>query len=75
MITTTPRIFRDLSEQYEIPGCVLYCPRAEIPGMSERVIPRMTVEAFLDWGLTQDRRYELVDGIPWRWPGPGNATT
>lgn len=32
--------------------------------MSERVIPRMTVEAFLDWGLTQDRRYELVDGVP-----------
>ncbi len=32
--------------------------------MSERAIPRMTVEAFLDWGLTQDRRYELVDGVP-----------
>jgi Uma2 family endonuclease len=32
--------------------------------MSERVITRMPAEEFLDWGLSQDQRYELVDGVP-----------
>ncbi len=26
--------------------------------------PEMTVEEFLEWNLSQDERYELVDGIP-----------
>ena len=32
--------------------------------MSEQVVMRMPVEAFLEWGLHQDQRYELVDGVP-----------
>jgi len=32
--------------------------------MSEHAIRLMTPEEFLQWGLSQDRRYELVDGVP-----------
>ncbi len=32
--------------------------------MSERAVTRMSAEEFLDWGLRQDQRHELVDGVP-----------
>jgi Uma2 family endonuclease len=32
--------------------------------MSERAVARMSVEEFLEWGLHQEQRYELVDGVP-----------
>jgi Uma2 family endonuclease len=32
--------------------------------MSERAVTRMSAEAFLEWGLHQELRYELVDGVP-----------
>jgi Uma2 family endonuclease len=32
--------------------------------VGEPEIKRMTVEAFLDWQLRQDKLYELVDGVP-----------
>ena len=32
--------------------------------MSEPALTRMSVDAFLGWGLYQERRYELVDGAP-----------
>jgi len=32
--------------------------------MSERAATRMSIEEFLDWGLYQELRYELVDGVP-----------
>ncbi len=32
--------------------------------MSEHAIRRMTADEFLDWGLSQPLRYELVDGVP-----------
>jgi Uma2 family endonuclease len=32
--------------------------------MSERAVIPMSVEEFLEWGLRQDQRYELVDGVP-----------
>jgi Uma2 family endonuclease len=32
--------------------------------MSERAVTRMSVEEFLEWGLHQELRYELVDGVP-----------
>jgi Uma2 family endonuclease len=32
--------------------------------MSERAVTRMSAEEFLDWGLHQELRYELVDGVP-----------
>ena len=32
--------------------------------MSERAMTRMSVEEFLEWGLHQDRRHELIDGVP-----------
>lgn len=32
--------------------------------MSERAVPRMSAEEFLEWGLHQELRYELVDGVP-----------
>lgn len=32
--------------------------------MSEHAIRRMTADEFLDWGLSQPMRYELVDGVP-----------
>jgi Uma2 family endonuclease len=32
--------------------------------MSERAVTRMSTEEFLEWGLHQELRYELVDGVP-----------
>jgi Uma2 family endonuclease len=32
--------------------------------MSERAVTRMSADEFLEWGLHQDERYELVDGVP-----------
>ena len=32
--------------------------------MAERLQKRMTVEEFFEWQLSQDRNYELVDGVP-----------
>lgn len=32
--------------------------------MSEHAIQRMTATEFLEWGLYQELRYELVDGVP-----------
>ena len=32
--------------------------------MSERSVTRMSAEEFLEWGLHQELRYELVDGVP-----------
>jgi Uma2 family endonuclease len=32
--------------------------------MSERAVVPMSAETFLEWGQHQDRRYELVDGVP-----------
>jgi Uma2 family endonuclease len=32
--------------------------------MSQRVATRMSAEEFLEWGLHQELRYELVDGVP-----------
>ena len=32
--------------------------------MSERAAIRMSAEAFLEWGLHQELRHELVDGVP-----------
>jgi Uma2 family endonuclease len=32
--------------------------------MSERAVTRMSGEEFLEWGLHQELRYELVDGVP-----------
>jgi Uma2 family endonuclease len=32
--------------------------------MSERAVTRMSVEQFLEWGLHQELRYELVEGVP-----------
>ncbi len=32
--------------------------------MSERAATRMSAEEFLEWGLHQELRYELVDGVP-----------
>ncbi len=32
--------------------------------MSEHAIRHMTADEFLDWGLSQPLRYELVDGVP-----------
>jgi Uma2 family endonuclease len=32
--------------------------------MSERAVTRMSAEEFLEWGLHQELRYELVDGVP-----------
>ncbi len=32
--------------------------------MSERAVSRMSVDEFLEWGLHQSARYELVDGVP-----------
>jgi Uma2 family endonuclease len=32
--------------------------------MSERAVSRMSVDEFLEWGLHQSTRYELVDGVP-----------
>lgn len=32
--------------------------------MSEHAIRRMTADEFLDWGLSQPLRYELVEGVP-----------
>jgi Uma2 family endonuclease len=32
--------------------------------MSERAIRRMDADEFLEWGLYQDCRYELVNGVP-----------
>ena len=32
--------------------------------MAETLQKKMTVEAFFDWQLKQDRNYELVDGVP-----------
>jgi Uma2 family endonuclease len=32
--------------------------------MSERAVTRMSAEEFLEWGLHQEFRYELVDGVP-----------
>ncbi len=31
--------------------------------MSERAVTRMSAEEFLEWGLHQELRYELVDGV------------
>jgi Uma2 family endonuclease len=36
----------------------------EKSGMSERAVTRMSAEEFLEWGLHQELRYELVDGVP-----------
>jgi len=32
--------------------------------MAEQALKRMTVEEFFDWQLSQDKNYELVDGLP-----------
>lgn len=32
--------------------------------MSQRAEPRMSAAEFLEWGLHQELRYELVDGVP-----------
>lgn len=32
--------------------------------MSQRAVTRMSAEEFLEWGLHQELRYELVDGVP-----------
>jgi Uma2 family endonuclease len=32
--------------------------------MSERAATRMSADAFLEWGLHQELRYELIDGVP-----------
>ena len=32
--------------------------------MSRRAVTRMSAEEFLEWGLHQELRYELVDGVP-----------
>jgi Uma2 family endonuclease len=32
--------------------------------MSQRAATRMSAEEFLEWGLHQELRYELVDGVP-----------
>jgi Uma2 family endonuclease len=32
--------------------------------MSERAVTRMSAEEFLEWGLHQELRYELIDGLP-----------
>jgi len=32
--------------------------------MGERAVTRMSAEEFLEWGLHQELRYELVDGVP-----------
>jgi Uma2 family endonuclease len=32
--------------------------------MSERALTRMSTEEFLDWGLHQEPRHQLVDGVP-----------
>src|SRR5262245_21177283 len=37
--------------------------------MAERAIRRMTPDEFLDWVQAQDKRYELVDGVPVAMPG------
>jgi Uma2 family endonuclease len=34
------------------------------PDVNEPVITRMSAETFLEWGLHQELRYELVDGVP-----------
>jgi len=32
--------------------------------MSQRAVTQMSADEFLEWGLRQDMRYELVDGVP-----------
>jgi Uma2 family endonuclease len=32
--------------------------------MSQRAVAQMSAEEFLEWGLHQELRYELVDGVP-----------
>ena len=42
----------------------LYRLGAETSIMRERAATRMSAEEFLAWGLHQELRYELVDGVP-----------
>ena len=41
--------------------------------MSERAVSRMSPEEFLEWGLHQDRRYELIHGVPVAMAGSNQA--
>lgn len=41
--------------------------------MAERKIERMSIEDFLAWEQDQDRRYELVDGLPMAMTGGTNG--
>jgi Uma2 family endonuclease len=43
---------------------MLYRLGAEVALMSEHAVTRMSAEEFLEWGLNQELRYELVDGVP-----------
>jgi Uma2 family endonuclease len=47
-----------------LPSLCYVGSHAKRNGMSERAVTRMSAEEFLEWGLHQDLRYELVDGVP-----------